>query len=137
MDAAESIKIKLDGKGIHSLRQIGRVIGVSFPTKKKKSELIDDIIAIAKNEVEPCPRSTRGAPPKSEDYDADIVDEINECRKLYTRTAAESATESPSYKPLVASDEEEELTYSGVLEFTDKFWFVRTNNMQITSANDV
>ncbi|MDE6075659.1 MAG: transcription termination factor Rho [Clostridia bacterium] len=137
MDAAESIKIKLDGKGIHSLRQIGRVIGVSFPTKKKKSELIDDIIAIAKNEVEPCPRSTRGAPPKSEDYDADIVEEINGCRQLYARTAAESVTESVSDRTLVASEEEEELTYSGVLEFTDKFWFVRTNNMQITSANDV
>lgn len=137
MDAAESIKVKLDEKGIHSLRQIGRVIGVSFPTKKKKSELIDDIVAIAKNEAEPCPRSTRGAPPKSEDYDAEIVDEISECRKLYANANAERATEKEIERTFVACDEEEEFTYSGVLEFTDKFWFVRTNNMQITSANDV
>ena len=35
MDAAESIKVKLDEKGIHSLRQIGRVIGVSFPKTRR------------------------------------------------------------------------------------------------------
>ena len=66
MDLSDSVKIKLDVKGIHQLRQIGRVVGVSFPTKKKKAELIDEIMAIAKNELEPCPRSTRGAPPKSD-----------------------------------------------------------------------
>ena len=135
MDLAESLMVKLDEKGIHSLRQIGRVVGVSFPTKKKKSELIDDIMAIAKNEQEPCPRSTRGAPPKSDEYDADIVEEVGKCRQYYSRVEQERATYQE--RPLVASDEEEEQTYSGVLEFTDKFWFMRTNNMQITSANDV
>ena len=51
MDLSDSVKIKLDVKGIHQLRQIGRVVGVSFPTKKKKAELIDEIMAIAKNEL--------------------------------------------------------------------------------------
>lgn len=137
MDLAESLMVKLDEKGIHSLRQIGRVVGVSFPTKKKKSELIDDIMAIAKNEQEPCPRSTRGAPPKSDEYDADVVEDVNKCRQYFSRMAVERETEQAAGRPLVASDEEEEQTYSGVLEFTDKFWFMRTNNMQITSANDV
>lgn len=139
MDLADSIRIKLDVKGIHQLRQIGRAVGVSFPTKKKKSELIDDIIAIAKNEIEPCPRTTRGAPPKSDEYDADIVEEVNKSRQFYSDVATERGTEGTSTLTFSTSEveEEEELTYSGVLESTEKFWFVRTQNMQITSSNDV
>lgn len=137
MDLADSIRIKLDNKGIHQLWQIGRAVGVAFPTKKKKAELIDDIIGIAKNEIEPCPRSTRGAPPKSEEYDAETVEEIIKCKQCYlqlTRTAEEP---SDGGVLTLASEEDEEATYTGVLESTEKFWFLRTQNMQITSANDV
>lgn len=138
MDLCDSVKIKLDVKGIHQLRQIGRVVGVSFPTKKKKAELIDEIMAIAKNELEPCPRSTRGAPPKSDEYDADLVEEVNKCRQFYSHIAEDTEESAERNTFTVASpDEEEELIYSGVLESTEKFWFVRTQNMQITSANDV
>lgn len=138
MDLADSIRIKLDGKGIRQLWQIGRAVGVAFPTKKKKAELIDDIIAIAKSENEPIPRSTRGAPPKSEDYDADLVDEIFKCKQYYAQLESERADRSDDGVLTVASGEEdEEATYSGVLESAEKFWFVRTQNMQITSANDV
>lgn len=138
MDLADSIRIKLDTKGIHQLWQIGRAVGVAFPTKKKKAELIDDIMAIAKCTVQPCERSTRGAPPKSEEYDADIVEEINKCKQYYIGLSeSERFDEGDNGSLSVASDEEEDATYSGVLESTEKFWFVRTQNMQITSANDV
>ena len=139
MDLADSIRIKLDVKGIHQLRQIGRAVGVSFPTKKKKSELIDDIIAIAKNETEPCPRTTRGAPPKSDEYDADIVEEVNKSRQFYSDVAMQRETEGVSTLTVSTSEAEgdEDLVYSGVLEYTEKFWFVRTQHMQITSTNDV
>ena len=137
MDLADAIREKLDEKGIHSLRQIGRVVGVSFPTKKKKSEIIDDIIAIAKNETEPCPRSTRGAPPKSEEYDAEIVEQVEKCRQHYF-LAGEERTSQPADDTVTVSDgEQEEKIYTGVLEFSDKFWFVRTHNMQISSSGDV
>lgn len=142
MDLAESLAVKLNGMSIYALRPIGRVVGVSNPTKMKKGELIDGIIAIARNEAEPCPRPTRGAPPKSEDYNADVVEEVNRCRQFYAGAATER-TEPVTVKDggdgalRVACDEEEELIYSGVLEFTDKFWFVRTHNMQISSSNDV
>lgn len=139
MEIADGIRIKLEENGIHALRQIGRAVGVSFPTKKKKSELIEDIMAIATNNVEPCPRSTRGAPPKSEDYDRSIVDEIGKCRLYYAGFDSEQQVKEESEEKLVVAcnDEEEERVYSGVLEFTDKFWFVRTQNMQISSTNDV
>ena len=78
---AENLELKLESKGIHTLRQIGRVVGVSNPTTKKKDELVRDIMAIAKNLAEPCPRSTRGAPPKTEEYDRELVDEIERLRQ--------------------------------------------------------
>ena len=141
MDITDNIRIRLDTKGIHQLWQIGRAVGVAFPTKKKKAEIIDDIIAIAKGEVMPCPRSTRGAPPKSEEYDSDLVDEINKCRQCSIEIAETSQQfpreESDGSFSVASEDEWEEATYSGVLESTEKFWFLRTQNMQITSANDV
>lgn len=137
MDLAEAIRAKLEEKGIHSLRQIGRAIGVSLPTKKKKSEIIDDIMAIAKNEAEPCPRSTRGAPPKSEEYDGEIVEEVERCRQHYFRTQSEREEQSTTDTVTVGDGEQDEKVYTGVLEFSDKFWFVRTRNMQISSSGDV
>ena len=139
MDLADSIRIKLDTKGIHQLWQIGRAVGVAFPTKKKKAELIQDIMAIARFEVQPQPRSTRGAPPKSQEYDEQIVTEIEKCRQCYEQMAEDEriTREENSGFSVASEDEYEEATYSGVLESTDKFWFVRTQNMQITSANDV
>lgn len=138
MDLADSIRIKLDVKGIHELWQIGRAVGVAFPTKKKKAELIADIIAIAKTEAEPCARSTRGAPPKSEDYDKEIVDEIYKCKQYYSELNNSRAEPADDGVFTLASEEEDDgATYSGVLEPTEKFWFLRTQNMQITSANDV
>lgn len=138
MDLDNSIRIKLDVKGIHELWQIGRAVGVAFPTKKKKAELIEEIMAIAKAEAEPCARSSRGAPPKSADYDKAIVEEINKCKQYYTQLNSERAAQEDESVFKVASDEDDEgATYSGVLESTEKFWFLRTQNMQITSANDV
>ena len=133
---AENLELKLESKGIHTLRQIGRVVGVSNPTTKKKDELVRDIMAIAKNLAEPCPRSTRGAPPKTEEYDRELVDEIERLRQQSVgeeeqKDMGEYMFSSPS------SGEDEEKQYSGVLENADKFWFVRTQNMQISSYGDV
>lgn len=133
---AENLELKLESKGIHTLRQIGRVVGVSNPTTKKKDELIRDIMAIARNQAEPCPRATRGAPPKSEEYDRELVDEIESCRQ---QTVGEEEQKNMSDFVFASpeNEEDEEKQYSGVLENADKFWFVRTQNMQISSYGDV
>ncbi len=133
---AENLELKLESKGIHTLRQIGRVVGVSNPTTKKKDELIRDIMAIAANKAEPCPRATRGAPPKSEEYDRELVEEIERCRQ---QAVGEEEQKDMSDFVLASPSEEgdEEKQYSGVLENADKFWFVRTQNMQISSYGDV
>ncbi len=135
MGVADEIREKLIVKGIHELRQIGRAVGVNKPTGKKKEELIESILAIAKNQSQPIPRSTRGAPPKSEDYDADLVEAVNSCRNVYLNEKKDE--ESDDAKGYGVASFEEDKVYSGVLEFTDRFWFVRTQNMQISSANDV
>ncbi len=79
----QEITQRLVGKTIHELRQIARIVGVSHPTDVKKERLIVEICAIAANRLEPAPRSARGAPPKSTEYDRLLVDKIYECRSLY------------------------------------------------------
>lgn len=134
------LREKLESKGIHSLRQIGRAVGVNSPTNKKKEELIEDIMDIATNKAEPAPKSPRGAPAKSEEYDHAIVDDIERFRDFNVRVANgldEPKLERSKYSVCNQIDPDEENVYEGVLEFTDKFWFVRTDNMQISSQGDV
>ena len=134
---SEALKEKLESKGIHTLRQIGRVVGVSNPTGKKKEELIEDVLAIARFEAQPCERSTRGAPPKSFDFDREIVDEIERCRQYYSGVDREQLPSNGMVFSSTEGEDNEEKTCSGVLEFADKFCFLRTNNMQISSYGDV
>ena len=135
---AQALNTKLESKGIHTLRQIGRAVGVHFPTQKKKEELIADIMAIARGEAEPCEPSTRGAPPKSSEFDRGIVDDIQRCRQYFMGVDGEQ--ETPDVMIFRSPEDEvddDEKTCSGVLEFADKFAFIRTSNMQISSYGDV
>ncbi len=65
-------------QGIAALRPYGRAIGVSEPTAKSKGVLIEDIISILAGEVEPKPRSSRGAPIKDDHVDPSIYSKIKE-----------------------------------------------------------
>lgn len=138
MELLDQIKEKLEGKTVHELRQIGRVVGVNLPTTKKKQELIGDVIAIAAAQASPCPPARRGAPPKSQSCDNELVDEILRCREYHLEKSAVSEEDEIIG---IASDDDDEKggveTYSGVLEFSEKYWFVRTQNMQISSTDDV
>jgi transcription termination factor Rho len=136
---------------------LGRAVGVYSPTNKKKEELIDEIMAIAKNEMQPSPRSSRGAPPKSAECDNTLVDAIDNCRQYFAGLEIAKATNNGAVEclpdeavaaivtgaepvvhvPTETTENDDAQTYSGVLEFTDKFWFIRTQNMQISSTGDV
>lgn len=137
IDILEQLRKKLESKGIHSLRPIGRAVGVYSPTNKKKEQLIDEIIAIAKNQADPAPKSARGAPPKQAEYDLSIIEDIEKCRQYFAGTQIESEQEVNKLVAESPTVDEEEQTYSGVLEFSEKFWFIRTKNMQISSNDDV
>ena len=68
---------------IHQLRNYGREIGVDTPTKKKKEELVADIVAILAGELEPIMRSRRGAPVKNEHVDPLLEHAIAKLRYVW------------------------------------------------------
>lgn len=137
MEYSEQLYGKLKDKNVHDLRQIGRAVGVSKPTEIKKQELIEEIMGIALAKVEPSSPATRGAPPKSQVCDDGLVEEVIRCREHYLDRM--SQTEEVSCDGVAASEEVKDDCdiYSGVLEFSEKYCFVRTQNMQISSTDDV
>lgn len=135
-DVLVQLRNKLNAKDVRSLWKIGRAVGVKSPTSKPRDEVIEEIMSIAENKSDPSPRSARGAPPKTDDFDAALVEDINRCRRYFA-----GLTESEEEPLRIAAQSPEsadgEDTYSGVLEFSEKYWFVRTKNMQISSTGDV
>lgn len=137
MDILEQLRKKLDAKSIHSLRQLGRAVGVYSPTNKKKEELIDGIIAIAKNETVPAPRSARGAPPKSTEYDIRLLDDIERCRRYFAGLTSPEPEAEGTLTARSREDDGEEQTYAGILEYSNKVWTVHTQTMQTSDDGDV
>ncbi len=140
----EKLKIDLGKKSIYDLRQIGRAVGVNRSAAMNKAPLIERIIAIAECKEEPAPRSPKGAPPKSEMFDKEVVALVEKCREFFSNYKAEYDAEHPSPRSeeeqgatVSNFDYDEERVYTGVLEFTEKFWFIRTNNFELTSGGDV
>lgn len=71
---------RLKRKNIYELRQIARECGVACPTALKRDKLLEEIEKIALAKTEPTSPATRGAPPKSQEYDRALVAEIEQCR---------------------------------------------------------
>lgn len=132
----EKLAKKLRASGIHTLRQLGRAVGVYSPTNKNKDELIDGILAIASNRADPAEVSRRGAPPKSESYDRELLAEVESCRRYCAGFS--SVGERPQNEMSVSSpcDGGEESICSGILEYDDKRWYIRTRGM-LPSPEDV
>ncbi|MBQ7879611.1 MAG: hypothetical protein IJ317_03075 [Clostridia bacterium] len=76
----EECRVSLSPYGIDQLRAYGRSIGVDKPTKKKRRELIDEIIGVLSGRLTPIERSLRGAPVKSDFVDPKIPEEIEKIR---------------------------------------------------------
>ena len=74
---------RLDAFSLMQLRSYGRSIGVDVPTKKKKDELIAEIIAVLLGEVAPIERSKRGAPVKDERVDPEIGQAVAKLRYVW------------------------------------------------------
>lgn len=130
------VRKRLEGINIHELRKIGRVVGVQSPTNKLFENLLEEILLIASGEKDPCPRSTKGKPPKSNEYNVELVSLINNCREDHI--ADKQANLAQVERVQIANDyDDNDKTYSGVLELADKYWFLRTDNCQISSKEDV
>lgn len=127
------IRLRAQKTNLHDLEKIARVIGVSKPTGNKKEALIEEIIKIASCEISPGPRTARGAPPKSTDYNMEFVKEIEECIKIYS--AIKNGTGEVSDR-LEVSDGTSESICSGILIKEDKYYFLRANGC-FPSAEDI
>lgn len=66
-----------------SLRAYGRDIGVARPAAKKKDVLIEDILAVLCEEMQPIERSKRGAPVRDDRVDPRIVQRVENIRRDY------------------------------------------------------
>ena len=113
----------LEKVNLFVLREIGRVIGVRAPAAKNKDELIKEIIAVQRGELEPAPPTNLGAPqktkvdlsafldsPENDEYPCEIVNPRVELRD--------------SQKPV-------NMTVEGVLEVhANGYGFLRVNNYE-------
>ena len=126
------IKDRLQDKTINPVRLIAREAGVSQPTEGKKAELIEKILAIASCKIPPIPRSKRGAPPKSCEYDEMLVADIKACMEYYTLLKNGNATNNN----LEVSDGTGGQVCGGILVKTENNFFLRTNGC-LASADDV
>lgn len=142
----QKLRAELEKRSIYDLRQIGRAVGVKRPADMNKEPLISAIVDIAECKSDPAPRSTKGAPPKSESFDREVVALVEQCREICGGYNAEYAGEGGADSAAephefgVRADyeyDDDEKVYSGVLEFTEKFWFLRTHNFELTSGGDV
>jgi len=73
----------LDVFSLGKLQTYGRAVGVDVPTKKKKNELIADIVSVLVGELAPIERSTRGAPVKNDYVDPAIQEAITKQRYVW------------------------------------------------------
>lgn len=135
IDFLDEVKQKLEPKDVFALRQIGREVGVKHPTNKTRDVLIGMILDIATGKADPVQPSKKGAPPKSKEYDKSAVAAVMNCREYYL------GGQKPDYEgyynlgSIPMADGEK--VYTGILELSDKYWFLRTDNMQISSMDDV
>ncbi len=145
-DLLQQLKDELEKRSIYDLRQIGRAVGVKRPADMNKEPLIGCILDIAECKSAPVPRSAKGAPPKSDAFDKEVVALVDRCKAFYGGVIAEYPDEEKKPEedaPVdfsvnsVSEYDDDEKVYTGILEFSDKFWFLRTHNFEVTSGGDV
>ena len=80
--AAEKV---LNAESVERLRSYGREIGVDKPTTKKKEILIQEILGIFTEEIEPIEKSRQGAPVKNSYVDPRLVEKMEKLKRKYLR----------------------------------------------------
>lgn len=78
----KSVQSRLDAMTIYDVRQIAREVKAHV-TSGQKGVIIESILNIATCKEAPAPASKRGAPPKSEHYDARLVADVWALRNYY------------------------------------------------------
>ena len=130
--AAERYREVLDPLPIHSLRIVGREVGVRTPSARSKSDLTEAIIGVLAGNIAPVGKSNRGAPIKEEYLDPSIL------QRLY---AIREDAEQENVLEVHGEREGnlyEKPVYSGILEITQGgYGFLRAKNCQPSADGDV
>lgn len=140
---------QLDAKTIFEVRDIAKEVGVSSPTKMKKSDLIDMILKITNEEIVVPERPKRGRPPK-EAYNRDEghYEDNNEFEEEEQSVRCDKYVVKPAFRPMnrngggyfqgdfdlrQGSAEQER---SGFLEINpDGYGFLRVKNGEINDMD--
>ena len=77
---------------ITELQIYARYIGVQAGTEARKNELIEAIVAIRSGERLPAEQSNRGAPPKKNKLNADLVKEMDDLQEKYRKNVHGEST---------------------------------------------
>ncbi len=123
---------RLGAKTIHELRQVARAVGVKCPAAGKKDRLVEDCLGIAAGKINPVPKKADGglvgAPPKSHEYDRQLVTDILACREKLNIVCPAAEEEAESIALTVNSGNAHllDFTAEGILEKRAELWFMRT-----------
>lgn len=135
------ITARVEKLNIFELRQVARAVGVHRPADGKKSRVIEAILQIAQGISAPEPQSLRGAPPKSQMYDEQLVADIKTCREYYLALIGGQQVEEPRLSTVSDSVYEhiEGNTHScsGILDASGKYAFLRVNGVAVTQDSDI
>lgn len=131
----QDVAKRLEKLSIYDLRQVARAVGVKRPADGKKSRVSEAILSIATGETAPEPPTLRGAPPKSQAYDEQLVADIKTCREYYLALKGGASVSEPQSTVSVADSDGlaiEEKEVSGILDKSEKFCFLRTHGCTVS-----
>lgn len=135
----KDLENRLNAMGIYDVRQLARIAGVHRPSDGTKGYLIGCIMKIASGEADPVKQTSRGAPHKSDKYDRQIAEKIQECREL-SLLLKNGGKPSGEIELTVGSGEESgvsEKNVAGILERRGGKWFLRPLGLRRNAQNDV
>lgn len=134
----QDVTERLERLSIYDLRQVARAVGVKRPADGKKSRVTEAILSIAQGLTAPEPPTLRGAPPKSQAYDEQLVADIKACREYYLALKGGFEAEEPKSVLSVADSGAalEEKEVSGILDKSEKYCFLRVHGASV-SDDDV
>lgn len=133
----EDLTARLYAKNMQDLRQIGRAVGLARPSNTAKEVVVNAILSVADGSFTPGPRSARGAPPKSKEYDREIVADIEKCRAYYLALRRGEAFAPDNEKLCVSDGMDDDGSCTGILERAEKRWFLRVGGCRITGRDVV